>query len=222
MSRQPGNLLAIAHRSGNSVVGLRSALALGVDLVEADVHAYRGLLEIRHHKSLGPRHLWDKWEVVRRTAVVRLELADLLIALGGDPRLMLDLKGVRPGLAPAVAAQLRATAPGVPLTVCSKHWWMLARFEPPVRTVPSASSRMALARLRRRLRSTAADGVSIHLRLLTPDLVAELRARVPLVMTWPVDDAAALERARALGVDAVISKDLTLLSDVVRGPDQRS
>jgi len=32
-------MLAVAHRSGNTVAGLRAALDAGVDLVEADVHA---------------------------------------------------------------------------------------------------------------------------------------------------------------------------------------
>src|SRR6187549_2725532 len=99
-------MLAVAHRSGNTVAGLRQALDAGVDLVEADVHAYRGLLEVRHHKNLGPAHLWDKWEIVPRTTFARIELVELLEEVGNDPRLMIDLKGVRRGLAPAVADAL--------------------------------------------------------------------------------------------------------------------
>ena len=63
-------MLAIAHRSGNTVAGLRSALDLGVDLVEADVHAYRGRLEVRHLKSMGGLPwLWDRGEIVHRRGV---------------------------------------------------------------------------------------------------------------------------------------------------------
>jgi glycerophosphoryl diester phosphodiesterase len=208
-------MLAIAHRSGNTVAGLRQALDAGVDLVEADVHAYRGRLEVRHHKNLGPAHLWDKWELVTRAGFGRVELGELLRELGDDPRLMVDLKGIDRRLAPAVAAAFRAHAPGAPFTVCTKHWWMLDAFDPVVGGVLSASNRPALARLRHRLAVAPAFGVSVHLRLLTPALVAELGAGTDVVMTWPVDTPADLARARTLNVDAVISKDLDLLAGVV-------
>lgn len=207
--------LAVAHRAGNTVAGLRSALDAGADLVEADVHLHRGLLEVRHHKTLGPAHLWDKWEIVSRAAVGRVELADLLAELGPDPRLMLDLKGIGRGLAPAVSEALRAAAPGVALTVCTQHWWMLDAFGSPVRRVYSAGSRRGLARLRRRLTATPAAGVSVRFDLLTPAVVAELRARTDIVMTWGVDTPGALAQARTLGVDAVISKNLDLIADLV-------
>lgn len=208
-------MLAIAHRSGNTVAGLREALDLGVDLVEADVHAYRGVLEMRHHKNLGPQHLWDKWEIVARSDFLRVELAELIAELGDDPRLMIDLKGTRPGLAAAVSDVLRTRAPGVPFTVCTKQWGMLDAFDPVVRRVLSVANRRSLAQLRRRLAAEPAYGVSVRLRLLTPPLMAELRTRTDVVMAWSVDTPEALALARRLGVDAVISKDLELLAGVI-------
>jgi glycerophosphoryl diester phosphodiesterase len=210
-------MLAIAHRSGNTVAGLREALDSGVDLVEADIHAYRGVLEVRHHKNLGPAHLWDKWELVARADFVRVELAHLMDELGDDPRLMIDLKGVRRDLSPAVAGVLREHAPGVPFTVCTKHWWMLDDFDPEVRRVLSVSNRRALKRLRRRLAREQAYGVSARLSLLTPTLVDELRSRTQVVMAWSVDTPSQLERARELGIDGVISKDLDVLAEVIAG-----
>lgn len=204
-------MLAVAHRSGNTVAGLREALDAGVDLVECDVHAYRGVLEVRHHKLLGPSHLWDKWELVHRRDFVVVELDELLAELGDDPRLMIDLKGVRRGLAPAVAEVLRRHAPHAPFTVCTKHWWMLDAFPPPVRRVLSASNRRALGRLLRRLDAHPAYGVSVRRSLLTPAVVERLRRRTEVVMTWSADTAQELADARRLGVDAVISKDLDLL-----------
>jgi hypothetical protein len=177
------------------------------------VHVRRGLLEVRHHKNLGPAHLWDKWEIVTRAEFGHVDLVDLLHELGADQRLMLDLKGIRRGLAPAVAAALRAQAPG--LTVCTKHWWMVDVFDPDVRRVLSASNRVGLARLRRRLRATPTYGACVRLSLLTPALVAELHRGADVVLTWPVDSAADLARARALDVDAVISRDLELLVGVL-------
>ena len=211
-------MLAVAHRSGNTVDGMREALDLGVDLVECDVHAYRGVLEVRHHKNLGPRHLWDKWELVRRARFVQFELDELMRALGDDPRLMIDLKGKDRALAPAVAEVLAQHAPAAPFTVCTKEWSALDEFPAPVRPVLSVSNRAQLARLRRRLAAGPVYGVSVRRRLLRPDLVQDMRARTDVVMAWPVDTAAELAEAHRLGVDAVISKDLGLLRRVLVEP----
>ncbi len=197
---------------------MREALDAGVDLVECDVHAYRGVLEVRHHKLLGPTHLWDKWELVRRRDFALIELDELMTALGDDPRLMVDLKGVHRGLAPAVSKVLSAHSPDSAVTVCSKHWWMLDSFASPVRRVLSASNRRAMTRLLRELDREPAYGVSVRRSLLDPDLVTRLRARTELVMTWPVDTLAELDDARRVGVDAVIGKDLPLLTKVLAMP----
>jgi glycerophosphoryl diester phosphodiesterase len=212
-------VLAIAHRCGNTVAGLRAALDAGVDLVEADVHAYRGRLEVRHLRSSGGLPLlWDKDTVVQRRHHPSLQLSDLIAALGDDHRLMIDLKGVHPRLAPSVAALLREATPDRALTVCTKAWWMLDVFQVPVRRVWSAGSRRGLARLRERLRAGTrgpVHGVSVRRSLLLPHVVRELHEATGLVMAWPVDTAEALAESRALGVDAVISKDLDLLGRVL-------
>jgi glycerophosphoryl diester phosphodiesterase len=201
--------LVVAHRAGNSLSTLQNALARGADLVEADIHAYRGRLEVRHWKSLGPWWLWERGTIVRRRSEPLLEVADLLSAAHGHPRLLLDLKGIHPWLPSRLAAAL----PGTPLTVCTQHWWMLSHFHalPNVRLVLSAGSGRALRRLRARLRRRPAYGVSVHLRLLTPSIVAELQRSVSVVLTWPVDTHAELARAHDLRVDGVIGKDLDLL-----------
>jgi glycerophosphoryl diester phosphodiesterase len=208
-------VLAIAHRSGNTVAGLREALDLGVDLVEADVHDYHGVLEMRHHKLLGPRHLWDKWEIVARRDFPQVELSQVIDEFGDDPRLMIDLKGKRPGLAPAVSELLRSRAPGVPFTVCTKKWEALDAFDPAVHRVLSVANRSQLAALRRRLAGAPAYGVSVRLRLLTPELMVELQDRTEVVMAWSIDTPEALAHARELGVGGVISKDLGLLAAVI-------
>lgn len=217
-----GRLLAIAHRSGNTLDGLRAALDAGVDLVEADVHVYRGRLEVRHLKSMGGLpYLWDRGELIRRRGYERVELSELVSALGGDARLMIDLKGVHPRLAGSVARVLRDLAPESSLTVCTKSWGMLDAFDVPVRRVLSASNRNTLARLRRRLalggQQPSVYGVSVRRSLLTPEVVQEMQRSTEVVMTWPVDTPEALEDARRLGVDGVISKDLGLLRGVLDG-----
>ncbi len=211
-------LLTVAHRRGNTVTGLREALDCGVDLVEADVHAYRGRLEVRHLKTMGLLPwLWDRGELVHRRRHTHLELAELVASLGDDHRLMIDLKGVHPRLAPRVAGLLREASPGLELTVCTKSWWMLDAFDVPVRRVLSAASRRGVARLRARVAAGPVHGASVRLSLLTPELVTELHRGTDLVMTWPVDTPEALAQARRVGVDAVISKDLDLLRGVIAG-----
>ncbi|MDQ7904178.1 glycerophosphodiester phosphodiesterase [Phytohabitans sp. ZYX-F-186] len=210
-------LMAIAHRAGNDTQGLRAALDAGVDLVEADIHLFKGAIEVRHLKTLGPGWLWDTWVLVRRRDVVLPELHEVLAVADGDHRLMLDLKGPAAALAPRVAALLREVAPDAPITVCGKHWRMLDSFEDPVRRVYSSSNRFTLRRLRERVRRKPAYGVSIRRELLTPAVVAELRESVEVVMVWPVDTPPALAHARHLGVSAVISKNLDLLRDVMAG-----
>jgi glycerophosphoryl diester phosphodiesterase len=59
------------------------------------------------------------------------------------------------------------------------------------------------------------DGVSVRRSLLTPETVDRLHRGTDLVMTWPVDTPDALEDARRLGVDGVISKDLDLLGTLL-------
>ena len=209
-------MLTVAHRSGNTIGGLREALDAGVDLVEADVHAYRGRLEVRHLRSMGGLpFLWDREGVVRRRPHHRLVLAELVAALGDDHRLMIDLKGVHPRLAPQVAGLLRETSPTSSLTVCTKSWWMLDAFDVPVRRVLSAATRRGMTRLRARVAAGPVHGVSVRLSLLTPELVAELHRGTDLVMAWPVDTPEALGAARQVGADAVISKDLELLKGLV-------
>jgi glycerophosphoryl diester phosphodiesterase len=211
-------ILAVAHRAGNSLAELRAALDAGVDLVEADVHLFRDVLEVRHRKAIGRHLYWERWcEVNWRRNLALPELADVLAAADGDPRLMLDLKGPTLGVAPQVAALLRRAAPGVPVTVCTKQWRMLDAFagDTHVRRVFSASDWLQLARLRARLRRCPAFGVSIRRQLLTPRVVAELRRRAEVVMVWPVDTEAALAHALRLGVTGVISKNLALLRRLV-------
>lgn len=202
-------MLQVAHRAGNDLATLRTALAADADLVEADVHSYRGRLEVRHRKTLGPWLLWETDELVRRSAEPPLRLHQLLAAVGDDSRLMLDLKGVHPWLAGRLARRLPADSR---VTVSTQHWWMLRalRHLSGVRLVLSAGSRRGLRRLRRRLRRGRNEfGVCVHRRLLTTAVVTELRRAGCVVLTWPVESDEELRAAYELGVDGVIGKRLT-------------
>ena len=60
--------VVIAHRAGNSLERLAGAGAVA-DVVEADVHLFRGRLEVRHAKTLGPfPRLWERWYLLEPDA----------------------------------------------------------------------------------------------------------------------------------------------------------
>jgi hypothetical protein len=215
--------LAIAHRAGNSLAGLRAANELGVDVIECDVHRHRGRLEVRHLKTAGPLpFLWDRWELASASAP-RLGLHELLAAEHHGAVVMLDVKGRRLATARAVTDSLSRLAPDRPVLVCGRFWpgvEELARL-PSVRPVLSARNKLELARLRRRLATRGGPpppyGVSVHRSLLDRDVVEELHGAVEVVMTWPVDDLATLDVVVGLGVSGVISESDEVLAQVLHG-----
>lgn len=220
------SLLTVAHRAANDTATLQAALDAGVDLVEADVRFFRGVPEVRHTKTLGPRLLWEPGELVHRRGSAVPTLTDLFDALGSERhRLMLDLKGLRSGLAPTVAAALAEHAPDVPVVVSTPHWWMFKAFAdaPQIRMLLSAGSWPMVERLRNLIgkgpkgwpNQRPVFGCSVHRTLLTPAIVAELRQHVAHVVTWPVDTPAQVAEATELGVTGVTSKDLSLLETLV-------
>ncbi|MFI5429325.1 hypothetical protein [Aeromicrobium sp. UC242_57] len=211
--------LAIAHRAANFVDGLAVAHALGADVVECDVHEHRGRLEVRHLKMAGPLpFLWDKWEARAR---IRPAPGARRAARRQPARrdMMLDLKGRRVSTALAVMDLVSRSGYRHPLMVCSRHWPLVDVFAglPSVGRVLSARNRIELARLRRRLAETEpVYGVSVHRSLLDRRVVAELSRFVEVVMTWPVNDLAALDDVLDLGVTGVISDEDAVVAELVR------
>ncbi len=212
-------VLAIAHRAGNSLAGLRAARDLGVDVIECDVHHYRGRLEVRHHKTAGPLpFLWDTWELIPASAP-RLGLAELLAADRHGATFMLDLKGRSADTARAVVELLHDVAPH-PMLACGRWWPAVEAVAelPFVRPVLSARNRAELSRLRRRV-AAASDpdyGASVHASLLSRPLVTELHRSVDVVMTWPINDPGELERVLGLGVSGVISDEPEVLTELMK------
>jgi glycerophosphoryl diester phosphodiesterase len=216
--------LAIAHRAGNSLAGLRLANELGVDVIECDVRRGRGQLEVRHLKSAGPLpFLWDRWELVPASAP-RLGLHEVLAAQQHGTRFMLDLKGGRRSdMAGTLARLLHRGAEQQEVLACGRQWPVIDSLVdlPYVRRILSARNRVELARLRRRLATPPSDalpeyGVSVHLSLLDRTIVAELHRSVEVVMTWPVNDMAALDAVLDLGVSGVISDEADVLAELIR------
>jgi glycerophosphoryl diester phosphodiesterase len=201
-----GSALVVAHRAGNHLDLLRASEAAGLALAEADVHLFRGRLEVRHLKTLGPVPLfWDRWQVAPPWRP-RLLLADLLAAAAPTTELMLDLKGRAPRLAELVAQAIDPYLGQRSLTVSARCWPLLTCFEGlPVRRLHSIRSARQLRALVRQSAGKRLEGVSIHERLLNLDAVAELRRIAAVVMTWPVNDPERATELLRLGIDGLIS-----------------
>lgn len=210
--------LAIAHRAGNSLAGLHEANRLGVDVIECDVHEHRGRLEVRHLKTAGPLpFLWDQWELASASAP-RLGLAELLAAEGRGIPFMLDIKGRRTSAARNVARLLHDGGHHAPVLACGRYWPAVDVLGdlPYVRPVLSARTGGELTRLLRRLETgPAVHGVSVHRKLLDRESVARLARHVELVMTWPVNDLALLDRMIDLGVSGIISDEPAVLAELL-------
>jgi hypothetical protein len=196
----------VAHRAGNDLARLQEAEQLGVGLVEADVRLWRGRLEVRHLKTVGPLPiLWDKWRLANPLAP-RLELRDLLAGARRDTQLLLDLKGRNPRLAELVLDTLPS---GRRVTVCARSRALLEPFTDReyVRVFQSVGSRRQLQALLREADGLLLDGISVHERLLDESVVAELRRRASTVISWPVNSLQRAHELGLLGVHGLISDD---------------
>jgi len=199
-------LVTVAHGAGNSAWTAAKAGELGADIVEADIHAYRGRLEVRHLKTLGRLPLlWDRWYLAPdwRPRLVLSELAMELASAPG-PAVMLDLKGRDPSLPAAVIEAIAGLREVRRVLVCGQNWALVDRFlaEPDIEVLHSIGTREQLAAFEARP-EIRGDGVAIHQRLLNADVARRLRERVPFIATWPINDDATLARVIDYGVTAI-------------------
>jgi glycerophosphoryl diester phosphodiesterase len=204
----PANVpgLVIAHAGANTLEALAGA-GERADVVEADVHLFRGRLEVRHAKTLGPvRILWERWYLLPRDTP-RVTLEDVLAAVGPQVDLMLDLKGRDPRMAGAVLDAAREVVDARGLILSARAWRTADRLlgTPGVRTLHSVGNARQLRALLRRYRPGSLEGVSVHRRLLTPATASALRERAPWLWSWPVDDPADARALAGWGVTGFIS-----------------
>lgn len=215
--------LAIAHRAGNSLESLRAAEAVRADVVEADVWRYRGALEVRHLKTMGPIPLlWDRWKLVR-ASTPRLSLPELLAAAAPETHFMFDLKGNDRALPCDLVAAMEASGRSASFTVCSQSWDLLDHFRdfPEVRVAHSVGGPVQLRRVWERLTWHDRHVISIHYKLLNAEKVRTLKERASAVITWPINTPAQLENVIEWGVDGFTSDSPELIREYVAGRNPR-
>ena len=214
--------LAIAHRAGNDLDDAWEAFRAGADLIETDVWSYRGRLELRHVKTMGPLPLlWDRWTLEPGWRK-RLVLEDLLRALPIEAGLFLDLKGNDPNLGRTVVDAIQheqpLRKPGRKPILCGRNWRQLdpVSGNPEVMTFYSVGSDQELAAVWERLRRMPQPAISIHCRYLTPEIIGRLKDLGTTIVTWPINSITSARRLHDLQVDGFTSDNAWLISNIAR------
>jgi hypothetical protein len=205
--------LLIAHRAGNHLEQLKPAAVAGAQIIEIDVWFHRGRVEVGHDKTLGPIPLrWDRWSLAlgrSRKLVVR----DILERFPPDATPMFDLKGTDPRLPDALQRAIEEHFAERAYTVSSQNWSYLDEFlgATGAHVIRSVGSTEMLQQMRRDLEAWTGAGIGLNVDLLSDEVISELGAATPLIVTWTVND---LERARDLvgrGVSGIITDRLEVI-----------
>ncbi len=211
----------VAHRYGNTISSLKMSEQAGADIVEVDLWTYRGRLEVRHTKTLGPVPLlWDRWSIARGWTP-RLQLSDLLAALAPDTLLMIDVKGREPATEQIIET-LQRCLPDRPVLICSQNWEQVDRFRsyPHATLVYSIGNSRQLRRAWDQLEDNQWEAISIQSRLLDERVVRALNTHTPIVMTWAINSRERLAEVLRWGVSGITSDNLELIANLIE--DRRS
>ncbi len=204
--------IIVAHRAGNRP-DTATLAATRADVVELDVHVFRGRVEVRHEKVLRPTaRLWEKWYLLP-VGVKVPDIEEILAAVAPDTPLMLDLKC----FTRAAARRIRASVPDThPLIVSSRAWWVLPIFADRPRTslLRSCGNRLQLWLVDRLPGLGPSVGVTVHERRLDQAEITRLRAGTGLLYTWGVTSRNRGDELVQAGVAGLIVDDLEPWRDV--------
>lgn len=213
-------VLLVAHRGANLAVGSSDLSgagdptghevaqwwsAHGADLIEADVHLFRGRLEVRHSKALWPTSRLFEDRMLLDPSSPRPSLQSVLQALPDRPHLWLDLKGPDPRLPRLVDDTIGDRRP---LWVSARCWWQLAPFRnrPDVTTFMSVGSAWQRPLAVRLLARQWTDGIVIHERLATTGFMQATASTAPVVI-WAVGQLGRAASLIELGAGGLIIDD---------------
>jgi glycerophosphoryl diester phosphodiesterase len=233
LGRRDGRYLRIGHRGAaalapaNTLEAIDAALAAGLDGVEIDVVAVDGEIRLAH-------------SLRERTAMSpTLDEALELFTTAGAANVLVHVDVKRPGFEERVVDALvrsRLLERAVVSSYFHPTLRAVRRAEPALPTglgypydrtglaeryVPGRALRAGLWAMRRALpariggmvRGAEATVAMLHHLVLSPAVMERCRALGVPVWAWTVNDRAALERADALGVDAVVTDDPRVFGD---------
>ena len=219
---------------GNTPASFDAALAAGVHMIEFDVLPE----DLRNPETTELRLAHDYMHDIADAPTLEEGLAHLAAKAFAGVELDVDLKA--PGYEARVVEALRAhglVERALISTQYMRSLIVLRRLEPALRlgwSVPRVRkdyTRSWLLRLpalsgllymRRRLPRVASDhlaagrcdAIMAHWRLVTPELLAAVRAAGGELFVWTVDDATMIRRLEAMGVSGIITNDPRLFTPV--------
>ena len=225
-ARESGRPLLGGHRGNpaeepeNTLASFRSALDLGCDMVECDVHmAADGELVVIHDETVD--RTTNGSGLVRDLTVAQLRqldagqgerlplLDELLQLVAGRAGFVIELKrGPKPypGFDGLLVERLRRFGMiGQSAVISFEHEWVAAmkRMEPDLQcglleVAPTGDPAELLGR-------TGADVYSPHFSAASRDLVDRVHAQGGFFGVWTVDDEASLQQSLEAGVDAIFT-----------------
>lgn len=204
---------ASALAPANTIASFDAALEVGVDMVEFDVRAGRGELLLAH-------------TILHARAGTRVRLHEALAHLAGrrfaDVELNVDLK--HPGCEGVLLDELRRTGLLERTLISSQVAEVLDRVrvrEPRARLGISIGGRVArMSRRWRDWRAGVLEGltsgrwhaVMAQHRLVTSALLEDVADREGRLYAWTVNERAAIDRLRGLGVHGIATADPRLFA----------
>jgi glycerophosphoryl diester phosphodiesterase len=204
-----GHRGAAGHAPENTLLSVETAISLGVDVVEIDVHRSRdGHLIVMHDERVdrttsGSGYIRDM--TLRQLQALGVPtLTDMLRAVTGRAALMIEVK-VRNIICEA-AGLVAAISPEVPIFYASfLHSELLdvRELDPAAKTIALIDG-VLVSPTAFALESRATfAGIEFH--SLEPDFIRELKNAGIGVFTFTVDDPRDIANARRLDVDGLIS-----------------
>lgn len=215
-------MLAIAHRTPVTRDGCAALGAAGATVFEIDIQTIGDDLVVSHYLPVHPRLPRLRRDrtrfTVRRRGRAEPALAAAIDAIPAGAEILLDLKTDTGPAAHALVERVVAGGPDPARCYASTKGWatlpaLAAGGYRTWRTIgdPAALS-AALAEP-----SLPDHAVTVRHSLLTAEVIAALRQRVPRVMTWTVNDPARARQLMALGVDGVTTDSVEVLRLVSGG-----
>ena len=237
----PPQPVRIAHAYGNTRAGLRRALDADVDMIEVDVWYRGGDVYAHHARRLSPLPLladkempghppprpafpfWPGYLVWPHTNP--LKLGEVLQIVGGDKRLLLDVKGRyrggrSGGFAEAIARLVREHQASSWAVVCGQTYPVLnalRRFDSGIEVRYSLEKPHQWESFVRKVnKHKRVRQVCISHHFFDDEKARVLEQHGVNVYVWTIDDPKAARRWVEQGADGIISNDLGLLENLPR------
>lgn len=209
-------MLAIAHRTPATRERCAELGAAGATVFEIDVQTIGDDLVVSHYlpvHPLLPRVRRDRTRLtVRRRSRLEVALAETVAALPAGAEILLDLKVDQGPAAHALVEHLATAGPDPARCYASTKGWatLPALAAAGYRTWRTIADPAALAAVLA-MSDLPDDAVTVRHTLLSAEVVAELRGRVPRVMTWTVNDPTRARAVLEFGVDGVTTDSAEVL-----------